>query len=743
MTETADWQFELDVHPPGWAFPAGQSWVAGWLWLKAGRTAADVRAWLDDRPILALHGLPRPGRDEIALGRAGPPHTGFALLFTPHSGARLLRFEVRDATGAWREFHRTPISTTDEGASPFEPAGRAPLSARLAELTPRLLRLRTLHPTVPLHTLADDLVTGALSEPLNALPNPPFFGALEEPRDLGWLRYGRILINGWLAHRTEKIQRLVAFVDGSQETTLFFGRARPDIAGVFSELPIDAQVQFVGHVDLAVTHGAPVLLTIFAELATGEKHLAFAQRFTPRVIAGADTPLPPRSLFSFASALWALRAAARRHGLPCGQTRALRAAVQDAWAAYRAEAPGRPRQALPAPTPLGRSAPPAPLRLLVVTHNLNFEGAPRLIFELARYLSQVPGNRVRVLSPQEGPMRRLFESAGLPVEVVDVSAALTAVSPEKFHAALAAVHIDWSATDLVIANTMVSFWAVHLAAAAHKPSLLYVHESSPVRRLFAPLLPPALFPVVEDAFRVASRVVFTAAASRRIFDYLDSRQRFRILPSWLDVAAIDAFVATHPRAALRAKHGVSPDAVVLLNLGTVCERKGQHTFIAAAALLAARPARAPLEFIMVGAREDDFTALLRLQVAAAGLSGVRFVPETSENFDWLRLADVLVCSSFEESSPRVITEAAAFGLLIVTTNVNGIPELVSTDEARLVAPGDPAQLAATMQQALADLTANDTSRATHARQAVLERFDSRVSLPQHLALANAAAAPYP
>ena len=75
MTDTADWQFDLEVHPPGWAFPAGKSWVAGWLFLKQGRLVTDLRAWIDTRPCLAIHGLPKPGLDEQLLGRPAPPYS--------------------------------------------------------------------------------------------------------------------------------------------------------------------------------------------------------------------------------------------------------------------------------------------------------------------------------------------------------------------------------------------------------------------------------------------------------------------------------------------------------------------------------------------------------------------------------------------------------------------------------------------------------------------------------------------
>ena len=741
MSEATGWQFDVEVHPADWRFPAGASWLAGWIFAGKDRCVTDLRVWIDDRPFLGLPGLPKPGMDEKFLGRAGPPYSGFVLQVTPHRGATRLRLEVRDSAGLWTELLRTAITVAPDASAcpPVEP-----LASRLAELVPALLRQHAAQPQASLADLADEIVSFALAIPLNSLPNPPFHGKLEEPTATGRVRYGRLTVTGWLAHRTAKIRRLIAIADAVQKSTLLHGLARSDIGSVFGDLP--KQAQFVGQVDLPAGPAGPALLKIFAELDNGEKHLVFAQRFVPQILAGAESPLPPYSRLTLVRALWALRGSARRHGLTTGPAGRFFAAAKAAGAAYEA---GAPRPTRPASAgAASQSIKSAPLRILVATHNLNFEGAPRLVLELSRYLVRTPGSSVRVISPQEGPLRRAFEEAGMSVEIVDVAKALVAATPEEFHAALAtAVRIDWGQVDLVVANTMVCFWAVHAARRAGKPAVLYVHESAPVRRFFGDILPPALFPVVEAAFRDAKRVVFTAEASRAVFGRLGDGGNFRVLPSWLDRAAIDRFAATQDRAALRAKHGIDPAAVVLLNLGTVCERKGQHNFIRAAQLLApelrAAPAGRPVEFVMVGAREDGFLALLRQQVADAGLANVRFVPETRENFDWLRLADILVCTSFEESSPRVLLEAALFGLPIVTTDVNGIPEIVTDDEAWLVRPGDPHQLAGAIRDALAAHRAGDTRRADRARATVAARFDETVSLPQHLALANEAAACLP
>jgi len=721
MSLPAGWTFCLEVHPADWSFPAGKSWIAGSIRAEAGNVITDVRAWLDQQAFFGLHGLPRHGD-------SGAPYSGFSFLLAPRNDTNILRLEACDLTGRWVEFFRTPVKVSPE-ATPSPPQAR--LAESLPDLIPDLLRRATRNPEYTLASIADDLVTALHAEPLNAFPNPPFVGALEEPTQVGRVEYCRLSVVGWLTHRTAKIARLTAVVDPSSEALLEHGRARDDIAKNFPELTQHANAAFEGKVDLPSGLNRPVLLKIFAELDNGEKHLAFAQRFQPGLMVGAVPTAPSVSRFQFARAVWTLRCSARRMGLP---TSGISRAGLAAWAGY----PGKPIPASAAPgiaTQHGR-----PPRILVVTHNLNFEGAPRLVLELASYLQRQPGISIRVISPVEGPLRALFEQAGMAVSVMELSPALKATTAEEFHARLKTLGdaIDWSSVDLVLANTLVTFWAVHLAHRAGKPALFYVHESAPVPRLFSPLVAPGLIPVVAESLTLAQRVAFTADASRQVQAAQARRENFRVLPSWLDVAGIQEFRSRHDKAALRAKHGFAPDTIVLLNLGTVCERKGQHVFIQAAALLepefrSTHP-QCKIEFVMVGARDDDYLRAMQAKVAAAELQTVRFVPETRENYDFLQLADILVCTSFEESSPRVLLEAAVFGTPIVSTDVNGIPEMLSGREAWLIEPGDRYLLAGTIRRALAAHLAGDTSRADLARQKIASRYDERVSLPQHLAL---------
>ena len=380
-----------------------------------------------------------------------------------------------------------------------------------------------------------------------------------------------------------------------------------------------------------------------------------------------------------------------------------------------------------------------PFRVLVLTHNLKFEGAPIFIFELARYLAEQPGLTVTVASPEDGPLRARFESAGLKVEIWPAAAILGAKTPATFAAAVQqfAGTRRWDDTDVFVCNTMLTFWGVHLAAHLGKSSAFYIHESNTVKRFFSPLLPPLLHDTVEEAFRLATRVVYTAKSTRDLHEELNVNDNFRTLASWVDFARIGTFAATHDRAALRRKHGLDPDAVVIVNIGSICERKGQHIYIRGVDLLGKElPALYPdqkIEWAMVGARAGLYMESITEDLQLMGLANMKIFPETPDIYDFYRLADIMVCTSFEESFPRVILEAMVFGPRIVSTDVNGIAEmLTNTDEAHLVPAGDPFKLATALKKALADHFAGNQKMISMAHARAARDYHHARALPRHL-----------
>jgi glycosyltransferase involved in cell wall biosynthesis len=137
---------------------------------------------------------------------------------------------------------------------------------------------------------------------------------------------------------------------------------------------------------------------------------------------------------------------------------------------------------------------------------------------------------------------------------------------------------------------------------------------------------------------------------------------------------------------------------------------------------------------MVGAREGLYMETLNRGHPAHGPAGREDLPGDADIYDFYRLSDLLVCTSFEESFPRVMLEAMVFGTRIVSTDVNGIAEmLTNTDEAYLVPAGDPFKLAAAMQQGARRTTSPAIRKMLSMAYARAARnyHHARV-LPQHL-----------
>jgi O-antigen biosynthesis protein len=122
-------------------------------------------------------------------------------------------------------------------------------------------------------------------------------------------------------------------------------------------------------------------------------------------------------------------------------------------------------------------------------------------------------------------------------------------------------------------------------------------------------------------------------------------------------------------------------------------------------------ARSRLRIFIVGDRASEYSARLHEEANALPpdiAARLTIVPETGEPHRYYHAADIAVCCSRIESYPRVILEAMAFGLPIITTPVFGIAEQVRDRVNGLFyKPGDALELA----NHLARLISDDTLRA--------------------------------
>ncbi len=134
-------------------------------------------------------------------------------------------------------------------------------------------------------------------------------------------------------------------------------------------------------------------------------------------------------------------------------------------------------------------------------------------------------------------------------------------------------------------------------------------------------------------------------------------------------------------------------AADLLFVGRLTPEKGLDLLLEALPPLCG-PTGEPATLRIVGHGPE--LAAARAQVARLNLgSRVTFeghVPFGPELFARYASARLLALPSRTEGMPKAACEAMAFGTPVVATRVGGLPELVTPDRGRLVAPEDPAAL---------------------------------------------------
>ncbi len=368
--------------------------------------------------------------------------------------------------------------------------------------------------------------------------------------------------------------------------------------------------------------------------------------------------------------------------------------------------------------PLPRNS---PIRALMCGFTLNWEGAPYQQLELALALKRIGFLDPVVYATRDGPLRAEYESNGITVFVTPhplrdagtVAEYLRAV--DRFADWIVALDVD-----LVYANTMESFFAVAAAERAQLPSVWNIHESESWQSYFAHL-PAAIAGSALDCFAYPYRVVFVSHATRARYAALESRHHFVTIHNGIDPVKIAAVAATRPRAQGREELGIARNDLMLLVLGTVCARKGQHDLVHALSGLD-ETLRARIRCYIVGDRPGDYSTDLHALVARLPptLRGhVHVVPETDDTALYYNAADIFVCTSRVESYPRVILEAMAYGLPIISTPVFGIREQIRANVNGLFyEPGDIAAL----RIAIARLAQDDVLRArfAHNTGAVLD-----------------------
>jgi glycosyltransferase involved in cell wall biosynthesis len=189
-------------------------------------------------------------------------------------------------------------------------------------------------------------------------------------------------------------------------------------------------------------------------------------------------------------------------------------------------------------------------------------------------------------------------------------------------------------------------------------------------------------PVTRAMYRRASRIIVLSRAIERVLTGYEPRIDCVRIPGARAGFEIDCEWV----AAFRARHA---GRFLVGHVGAYDFRhKGQDVLVEAARALAQR--HPELHFVLVGSGRDQ----ARLTELAAQAGNVTIAGWADNVGDYLAAFDLFVFPSIHEGLGSILFDAMQFGLPVVASDVDGIPDLIADREnGLLVPPGDAAALA--------------------------------------------------
>jgi len=276
----------------------------------------------------------------------------------------------------------------------------------------------------------------------------------------------------------------------------------------------------------------------------------------------------------------------------------------------------------------------------------------------------------------------------------------------------------------------------------HRPDVLHANNGGYPGAESVRVAPIAARAEGVPSVQFVHNMAFPLASPRAVERAIDTRVD-RAVGAWVTAAgrASDALATEHgiPRdrirtvhygvpvppqadvsAAARADLGFPPSEVGVLVVAAFEPRKGHSVLVNALNQIGRECTRPYVALVGVGSEREAVEA----QVRALGLDDrIRFLGWRRDVDRLMQASDILVLPSLGmECLPYAILEAMSHGKPVVGTDVAGIPEMVDDGvTGAVVAPGDPAALAAALRRLVEDPQAR-TDQGAAGRDRIAQQF---------------------
>lgn len=341
------------------------------------------------------------------------------------------------------------------------------------------------------------------------------------------------------------------------------------------------------------------------------------------------------------------------------------------------------------------------VKLIAVSHNLKYEGAPIQLLEILDGLQREGIFDIEIWSPDDGPLREKIENKCeiktriLPFHVDKKDT----ISEYKDHLRAFSNMLKEQNVRILVANTLDSFYAIDAANETNIPSVWLIHESCEYDMYFEHLQ-RAIYERYLSCFGKAYKLLFVSQTTRKMFDCVDVRNSAFTIHNGLFKNNIDCFKKSVSKTDARRYLGIPDQQKILLCVGTTCERKRQLDLVKAVV----DSKRSDITLYLVGGREGRYLDYIEDFIEENDLGTcVKIIMETDQVNYYYRASDLFVCASENESYPRVILEAMAFDLPVIATGVFGIKEQIFDGiNGFLFQPGDKKKLGELIDRVLSN-----------------------------------------
>ncbi len=371
---------------------------------------------------------------------------------------------------------------------------------------------------------------------------------------------------------------------------------------------------------------------------------------------------------------------------------------------------------------------PHGISVVHVITRLDRGGSSGVVLDLARIQAE-RGFRVTVLTgPAADPQEDLTAyQARSGVSIIFASSLIRAVRPVSDFRAFGEIRrcIRSLRPDLVHTHTSKAGILGRLGAyAAGVRPLVHTPHGHIFYGYFHPWKTRCFILAERAAARITSRIVTLTVQGRKdhLREGIGSPDQYRVVPSGIDTRRY----ASADRACVRLETGWS-NAPVVGWAGRLTAVKNCAGFLRAAAMVSR--VRNTVRFLVAG--EGEERGMLERLAAGLGLGDrVRFLGDRRDMPEVFAAMDVFVLSSRNEGFGRVLAEAMASGVPVISTAVGGAAEVLGNGETGiLVQPDCPDALAEAIMRLLNDADARKRLRDRGLRR--VAEFDIGVTAEEY------------